>query len=197
MNFQEDYTYHIYNRSNEQVFYTKENYLYFIKKIRIHILPYADILAYCLMPNHFHILISAKKEAEEIVLNNGIKNIQILAKSIGIMLSAYSHAINIQQNRKGSLFAHQTRAKQLNYTKGNYSSDCFFYIHLNPIAAELVKKIEDWEYSSFNDYIGKRNGSLINKDLAFDIINFDKDDIYNQTYSLLNSINTESLYDID
>ena len=99
MNFKENYTYHVYNRSNEQVFYTRENYLFFIQKIRNHILPYADILAYCLMPNHFHLLINAKKEAEEFVNTKNMIYTQALAKSIGLMLSSYTQAINKQQKR--------------------------------------------------------------------------------------------------
>ena len=195
MNFKENYTYHIYNRSNEQVFYTRANYLFFIQKIRTHILPYSDILAYCLMPNHFHLLITAKKEAEELLNDNKMICTQVLAKSIGTMLSSYTRAINIQQNRKGSLFAHQTKAKQLNYQKGDYSRDCFFYIHQNPYVAELVRKLEDWEFSSFNDYIGRRNGSLLNKELAYEIINFDKNDLYNQTYSIIKSESIDSFYE--
>ena len=59
------------------------------------------------------------------------------------------------------------------------------YIHQNPILADLVDKIEDWEFSSFQDYIGKRNGTLVNKELALDILNLDIKDIYDLTYQLL------------
>src|SRR5690606_19034612 len=38
-------------------FFSRENYLFFTKKIRTHILPHADILAWCLMPNHFHLMV--------------------------------------------------------------------------------------------------------------------------------------------
>jgi len=195
MNFKENYTYHVYNRSNEQIFYSKENYLFFIQKIRSHILPYADILAYCLMPNHFHLLINAKKEAEEFVNTKNMIYTQALAKSIGLMLSSYTQAINKQQKRKGSLFAHQTKAKQLNFRKGEYTFKCFFYIHQNPLVAGLVKKIEDWEFSSFLDYIGERKGSLINKDLAFEIVKFDKENIYNQAYITLKQESIIDLYE--
>ncbi|MFZ4414935.1 MAG: transposase [Bacteroidales bacterium] len=194
MNFKENYTYHVYNRSNENIFYTKENYLFFIKKIRKHILPYADILAYCLMPNHFHLLITANKNAVEFINSKNMIYTQALAKSIGTMLSSYTQSINKQQKRKGSLFAHQTQAKQLNFRKGEYSRDCFFYIHQNPIVADLVKKIEDWEYSSFPDYSGKRNGTLVNKELAFEIVNFDKDDLYTQSYIALGQDRIVELY---
>ena len=58
MHFEKDKTYHIYNRSNNTVFYNDRNYLFFLSKVKTLIAPMADILAWCLMPNHFHMLIS-------------------------------------------------------------------------------------------------------------------------------------------
>ena len=57
--------YHVYNRGNNKqlIFFNDNNYLYFLQKIREQLLPVADILAWCLMPNHFHILIQANDES--------------------------------------------------------------------------------------------------------------------------------------
>jgi len=63
----------------------------------------------------------------------------------------------------------------------NYSFVCFQYIHQNPMNAGLVKKMEDWSYSSFKDYAGLRNGTICNKELAEEIINFDKENFYVQS----------------
>lgn len=54
-------TYHIYNRSvgNDNLFFQEGNYSYFIEKWKEY-LPYLDVYAYCLMPNHFHFLAQAK-----------------------------------------------------------------------------------------------------------------------------------------
>ena len=62
MNFESGNLYHIYNQGNnrQQLFFSRENYLFFLKKIKKHILPHADILAWCLMPNHFHLMIYVK-----------------------------------------------------------------------------------------------------------------------------------------
>ncbi|MBN1950845.1 MAG: transposase [Bacteroidales bacterium] len=59
MEFKEGHLYHLYNQGNnrQDIFFKHENYLYFLDKMKIHILPHCDILAYCLMPNHFHIMI--------------------------------------------------------------------------------------------------------------------------------------------
>ena len=59
MIFESGHIYHIYNQGNnrQKIFFRDANYLYFLNKIRKHILPHADILAWCLMPNHFHLMI--------------------------------------------------------------------------------------------------------------------------------------------
>ncbi len=61
--FEEGYFYHIYNRGNnsELLFKEEANYIYFLKLIRKYILPVADIYTYCLLNNHFHILIRIKE----------------------------------------------------------------------------------------------------------------------------------------
>ena len=60
MIFEPNHIYHIYNQGNnrQRIFFNRENYLFFLKKIREHILPFAEILAWCLMPNHFHLIIA-------------------------------------------------------------------------------------------------------------------------------------------
>lgn len=180
MYFEENYTYHIYNRSNEVVFRDKSNYLFFIKKLRIHILPYADILAYCLMPNHFHLLVQVNMEGSKLVNEDHRKTAQILSKHIGLLLSSYTQAINKQNNRRGRLFAHKTKAKKLNnfgefksVTQKDYSLTCFNYIHQNPLNSDLVMKLADWEFSSFKDFAGLRKGTLVNKKLAVELLNID------------------------
>ncbi|MCF6347576.1 MAG: hypothetical protein L3J20_04650 [Flavobacteriaceae bacterium] len=64
MQLEKGYIYHIYNQGNNQrkIFYKRENYLFFSEKIKTYILPYADILAWCLMPNHFHLMVLVKEE---------------------------------------------------------------------------------------------------------------------------------------
>ena len=59
MQFESNHIYHLFNRGNnsQRIFFQRDNYLFFLQKIRTHILPFADILAWCLMPNHFHLMI--------------------------------------------------------------------------------------------------------------------------------------------
>ena len=60
--------YHVFNRGNnlQTVFFIRENYLFFLDKIRKSILPHANILAWCLMPNHFHLMIEVVNERIEV-----------------------------------------------------------------------------------------------------------------------------------
>ncbi len=213
MYFESDGIYHIYNQGNNRkvIFYNRENYLFFLRKIRTHILPFADILAWCLMPNHFHFMVEVKSVViDGVTLTGGASRAMIasrgatlsrtpispsipsstpndisLNQSIGIMLASYTRAINLQENTTGSLFRQKTKAICLNEIKGissnwytsfgvtflnvyiseyQYPQACFNYIHANPVKAGLVKKGEDWEFSSWRDLIGMRKGDLVNRE---------------------------------
>lgn len=185
MNFKEDCTYHVYNRSNEMLFYNRENYLFFLRKIRDHILPYADVLSYCLMPNHFHLILTVNAEGVKYSEKKKREDMQFLSQSLGTVLSSYTQAINRQMGRRGNLFAHKTKAKILNDAKDDYALNCFMYVHQNPKLAKLVERLEDWEFSSFPDYIGRRNGTLINKKLGLDIFQMAQTQLYELTYFMI------------
>jgi putative transposase len=211
MNFETGNLYHIYNQGNnrQKIFFSRENYLFFLNKIKNHILPHADILAWCLMPNHFHLMVYVHDLEIEVGGSAEIGNaeigsttlsratntntntntntdrirtakIQTLNKSIAILLTSYTRAINIQENRSGSLFKPHTKAECLTKADGitpsfygshinvripekEYPQVCFNYIHQNPVNANLVKLPEEWEFSSYPDYCGIRDGKLINR----------------------------------
>ena len=171
------YLYHVYNRGNNncKVFFNRDNYIYFLKKLRSNVIPYADILTWCLMPTHFHLLI----KVNELYVPNKKESIN---SSIGKILSSYTRAIHKQENLKGSLFQKHTKSKCLNnndvltpsyfnssfgaiinsdYLIPDYPQTCFEYIHMNPVMDRLVMKPEQWEFSSYRDYYCHRNGKLI------------------------------------
>lgn len=193
MQFYPGHTYHVYNQGNnrQQLFFDSENYLYFLEKIRKGFLPYCDILAWCLMPNHFHILITINRDYVcENVIQNTEKIINPLNRQIGIIQSSYTKGINKRYGRSGSLFRQKSKAKNLteqDIDKIDTAVNCFFYIHQNPLKAGLVEKLEDWEFSSFKDYIGMRNGDLCNKDLASNLFQLpnDKSEFYKVSYQTI------------
>ena len=61
----------------------------------------------------------------------------------------------------------------------DYCSNCFSYIHENPVAAGLVKGAAEWRYSSYTDYAGNRNGTLCNKALASKYCGYDERNFVN------------------
>jgi putative transposase len=159
-------------------------------------LPHSDILAWCLLPNHFHLMIAVKKVAVEIseqVTSEQVTQSHLLTKtrslndSVSILLRSYTRAIQKQERMTGSLFQNRTKALCLTESQGispayfnthfgmignldwpetNYLNVCFDYIHLNPVNAKLVNMTEDWEFSSYRDYFCGRKGKLINRELA-------------------------------
>ena len=204
MEFIKDELFHVYNRGNnrDKIFYSRRNYLFFLEKINTYILPYADIIAWCLMPNHFHLMLYINRVELNLPVDNlidplannervGVKQ-RTLNQSIGIMLRSYTNAIQKQEGRTGALFQEQTKAvllaDSLNFTPSyfnsafgtkinvnnddkSYAETCFNYIHLNPVSSNLVKKAADWEFSSYQDYMGIRNGKLINKEKGMEYFN--------------------------
>jgi len=113
MHFETNQIYHVYNRGNNKqaIFFTEANYTYFLNKIKTEWKKYCDILCYCLMPNHFHImLITTKEGCENIILGGKDTHMQNLSKIIGKTLSSYTLAINNQNKTSGTLFQKKTKA---------------------------------------------------------------------------------------
>jgi REP element-mobilizing transposase RayT len=181
MQFESDNLYHIYNQGNnkQQIFFSHENYLYFLRCYRNLVLPCADTLAYCLMPNHFHFLVHTNESSIDKV-KIGSLYLTHLSNGIRKCLSSYASAINKQHHTSGSLFRQKTKAELINNASNDYARTVFHYIHHNPLRAKMVNDLKDWEYSSFKDYMGLKNGRLINKDVAKKMIDvnwerFEKD----------------------
>ena len=191
MQFESNNIYHIYNRGNNSqiLFFNRENYLFFLQKAKIYITPYADILAWCLMPNHFHFMFYVNcveiEISEKVTESHHLTRARSLNDSISIFLRSYTRAIQKQEKLTGSLFQHRTKSVCLTDVTGyspawfqakygtiinisdpekEYPQVCFNYIHQNPVKARLVKNPEDWEFSSYPDYCRLRNGKLINRE---------------------------------
>lgn len=176
--------YHIYNRGNnrQKIFFGRDNYLFFLKKMKKELIEFADILAYCLMPNHYHLLIHVKDET------TAVNNDQIsgkLSRKLGTLQSSYTQAINKRLNRTGSLFQQKAKSKHLE----EYALVCFHYIHQNPVAAGLCNTLESWEFSSFRDYSGLRDRGLVNKNLGYRLIGIPEnmDQFYKESLGVINS----------
>ncbi len=140
--------YHVYNRgcNRQPIFVEADNYVYLLRKVKEY-LPLYDltIVAYCLMPNHYHLLVHVRHE-------------DVLAPFLQRLFSAYVQAFNKQQERSGTLF--EGRAKGVLVASDAYVLELCRYIHLNPVKAGLVRDPADWAYSNYLDYIGLRTGAI-------------------------------------
>ncbi|HYK46505.1 MAG TPA: hypothetical protein VEV83_15110 [Parafilimonas sp.] len=172
MHFETSELYHLYNHGNDgqRIFFSGENYRYFMRCYNKFVTPFADTIAYCLMPNHFHFLIYTNDRSIENV-RIGSLTLTKLSNAIRQLLSTYASAINKQEGKSGSLFRQKTKAKLLERSSENYPLIAFHYTHQNPLLAGLAEKLEDWEFSSYRDYAGRRDGSLCNVILAKKLIN--------------------------
>ena len=162
--------YHIYNRGNnkQKIFFKNDNYEYFLQKCHKYLNPFSEILAWCLMPNHFHFLIEVTGKSME-PIHSGSIIMPAITNGFRLLQSSYAKGINRQQNRTGNLLQQKTKAKLVNDVEG-YAFTAFLYIHQNPVEAGMVKNAEDWVYSSWRDYTGRRQGSLCNMERGKELL---------------------------
>ena len=99
-----------------------------------------NIIAYCLMPNHIHLMIKEN-------------NNETASKFINDILNSYTRYFNTKHKRKGPLW--EGPSKKILTTTNEQLLHTTRYIHLNPVTAYLVNKPEDWPYSSYREYIGE------------------------------------------
>ncbi len=202
MHFQPNEVYHIYNRGNnkQRIFFSEKNYQFFLNKVKIQLSPICKILSWCLMPNHFHFLIAATEKSCLERPTFGGKPMQELPYKIGVLLSSYSQAINKQNNTIGSLFQQKTKSKCVTdqYGRGaqsdltvnssmesRYIITCMHYIHQNPYKAEMVTKLEDWPYSSFQQYIGNKTILRCDIDLMLSLTGYEIENLYEDSYGVI------------
>jgi putative transposase len=146
MSFATGEHYHLYNRGVDRqlIFFSQDNRLFFLKQLRKHLCPKADVLAYCLMPNHYHLLIKVADEG--------------VSEAMQAFTTSYVKAVNRDQGRVGPLF--QSRFEAVHVDREEYLLHLSRYIHRNPVEAGLVESPDQWEFSSYREYVGLRSGTL-------------------------------------
>ncbi len=146
------YFYHIYNRGNnrEDLFLENDNYFYFLNLVNKYLLPVAEIYSYCLLKNHFHILLKVRDDSDvpEEKLHLPFSN----------LFNAYAKSINKKYNRDGSLFKERYKRKRI--TDEQYLLNTIVYIHLNPIKHGFSEIFDDYPYSSFSSVISDKQTKL-------------------------------------
>ena len=169
----ENQIYHVYNRGNngENLFYKHDNYSYFLQQYYFHLSPYLETFAYCLLPNHFHLLVRIKsykdfpEQREAISLRNGISIAPeyLASEHFRRFFIGYAKAINKQESRTGSLFQKPFKRKPVN--DEHYFSQLVYYIHANPQLHGISDDFRTYPYSSYNSLPSEKSTKLLREEV--------------------------------
>jgi len=167
--------YHIFNHANgfENVFREEENYRFFLEKYRVFITPVVETYAYCLLPNHFHLVVRIRKREviEEIIRNkkestsnsfSKVRNFgkvsisdeeieRYLSKQFANLFSSYTQSFNKVYKRMGSLFIKNFKREPI--LDKEYFINAIVYTHRNPIHHGFYTTFTGWCYSSYCEVI--------------------------------------------
>jgi putative transposase len=150
-----DTYYHIYNRgiNRENIFIEERNYEYFLKLFAKHIEPVADTFAFCLLRNHFHLLVRTKSIEETLTVSQTPRMLEP-SKKFSDFFNAYAKAINKAYGRTGSLFQHPFGRVLVTSDRQFYQ--VIAYIHQNPQKHRFVDDFRDWKYSSYGSLLSEK-----------------------------------------
>lgn len=164
--------YHVFNRGVEKrdVFTDKREYAHFLEAAEYYqqVSPLTkfsqadegerenlsdnkliEVIAYCLMPNHFHFLLKQTND-------NGISTF------IRRLINSYTRYFNTKNERVGSLF--QGPFKAIRIESDEQLLHITRYIHLNPLVGYLVKDLRNFKWSSYFMYIGLEDNKLCKRE---------------------------------
>lgn len=141
--------YHVYNIGNnrETIFKEDCNYDFFMRRLHYYVGGLVHIHAYCLMPNHFHLLIEVPIENHHHTLPFGKSGLSTIQRAFKNFFTSYAKSINRAYGRLGSLFKTKCPFKPI-HDDFQYRTT-MAYIHNNPVKAMLCEEYENWEHSSF------------------------------------------------
>jgi putative transposase len=170
------YPHHIVQRGNrrQEVFFADEDYLEYLKFLSEYSNNYKlSIAAYCLMPNHIH-LVAVPENQEG------------LARAIGEIHRNYTRMINFRENWRGYLWQGRFSSYVMDE---KYLYAAVKYILNNPVKAGMVKTAEDYKWSSIRHHLGKERIPFINDAMLQEMIDdwgeYLKEDIKKESIELL------------
>ena len=184
-------TYHIYNRgiNGENVFVEDRNYRFFLERYARYIEPVAFTYAYCLLKNHFHLLIRTKTPEEQrqtLKVSMGASansEVSAVSGSFGAgsspqtfrvlepsqqfanLFNSYAKAFNKTYGRTGSLFEHPFH--RIAVTTDAYFARLITYVHQNPQLHGFVDDFRDWPFSSYHAMLSEQPTRVV-RDEALD-----------------------------
>jgi putative transposase len=152
-----DAWYHVMNRGRrgENIFSGKRDYNVFVDLLKELVETYrVNIAAYCLMPNHYHLLLKTPQAN--------------LSRSMRHLDGVYTQRFNKAHECDGQLF--RGRFKSILVDGDSYLLELLRYIHKNPLEGGLVDKLEEYTFSSHKGYLSKaQKWSWLHKDFIFSL----------------------------
>jgi putative transposase len=179
--FRPDTFYHVYNHAigEGNLFKEAENYYYFLRKFAAYIEPVCGTFAYCLMPNHFHIVLKVRNR-EALLDFCGIKYSshakyrdklklleeapdqidlhEVVMQEFQNFLNGYTKAFNKRFGRKGGLFLHYLKRRII--ATEAYLHKVIHYVHYNSVHHGFCDSILDWEFSSIHTFLSAQKNKL-------------------------------------
>ncbi|MDO9577013.1 MAG: transposase [Candidatus Cloacimonadales bacterium] len=140
MIYQKENYYHVFNRGcgKESIFQSDSDYRKLINKMKLtKDLFEIEIIAFCLIPNHYHFILY---QISDIPISNWLRDI----------FNSYVQSFNLKYKRTGTLFERNAQPRLI--TSDEYLIDAVHYVHANPLKHNLVIDPNDWEFSSFLEY---------------------------------------------
>ena len=159
--------YHIYNRGNngQDIFFEEINYAYFLSLIKKYLLPISKIYSFCLLKNHFHLLLRINDTCET------------SSRHFSNLFNAYTKAINKKYGRTGSLF--EKPFKRIKIDEESYLKNLILYIHLNPEHHQITNNFKNYKYSTFKTCLSSKETNIEREEvLSF----FDGKENFNETH---------------
>jgi putative transposase len=152
-----DKYYHIFHQANGMIDIFKEsrNYPFFIDKMEKHLSPVCDVLAFCLMKDHFDLVLKTK-EVEESEISEAFTALWI----------DYENSYNKAYNRSESLF--QAPIKRQLIASETYLKNVILYVHFNPVKDGLVEDIISYPWSSYNEILDDL-ATFIDRDFVLEL----------------------------
>ncbi|MEM8521113.1 hypothetical protein [Flavobacterium sp. PL12] len=144
---EKNYYYHIYNKgiNGTNIFSNNENKSYFLKQLDNYLKGNLSVYAYCLMDNHFHLIVKVNSDPE------------IVTQSFSNFFNAYAKAYNKEVSRTGSLF--EKHFKRIRLDNELYLKNLILYIHLNP-KHHLNIDFKSFLFSSYRSILSDKETKL-------------------------------------
>jgi REP element-mobilizing transposase RayT len=181
--FSEHGIYHVFNRTNnsELLFMDDENRLFFLKKFEIYLSKFLDTYAWCLLPNHFHLLVQVKSAGEIIntlqradpkemtlvenrFLHNEKVNIaELLEQAFKRFFQCYALSFNKRYKRRGNLFYKPFKRIEIN--KESYFTQAIIYIHTNPLKHKVTDDFTSYKWSSWQSMLSDAPTRIMRKEV--------------------------------